>query len=111
MQVIGILDSASPELRGEELTAFHHGLADAGVDGENTMILYSWANNDYGRLPALARELVASKVAVIVAVGGPVSALAAKAETEESQTPVVFTTVTNPVKSGQPTVIIVRPAI
>jgi putative ABC transport system substrate-binding protein len=100
MQVIGILDSASPESRGEELAAFHRGLAKAGVDGRNTRILYSWANNDYGQLPTLADELVNNKVAVIVAAGGPVSALAAQAATRQSNTPVVFTPVTDPRKSG-----------
>ena len=100
MQIIGILDSASPESRGEELTAFHSALKEAGIDGRNAMILYGWANNDYSRLPAIARELVDNEVAVIVAAGGPVSALAAKAATDKSKTPVVFTTVTDPVKSG-----------
>src|SRR5262245_21203856 len=100
MQVIGILDSASPTLRGEELAAFHRGLAKAGKEGGDTMILYAWANNDYDQLPSLARGLIDSKVDVIVAVGGPVSALAAKAAAASSGTDVVFTTVTDPVKSG-----------
>ena len=97
-QVIAILDSATPESRGEELTAFHCGLREAGVDGRNFMIEYCWASNDYSLLPALASELVDREVAVILAAGGPVSALAAQAATKTI--PIVFTTVADPVKSG-----------
>jgi putative tryptophan/tyrosine transport system substrate-binding protein len=98
MPNIGILDSASPEARGEELDAFYSGLAKAGIDGKDTVILYSWANNDYTRLPALARKLVSSKASVIVAAGGPVSAIAAKQVAKK--TPIVFTTITDPEASG-----------
>jgi putative ABC transport system substrate-binding protein len=98
MQIIGILDSASPASRGEELAAFHHGLRLAGVGGKDAMILYGWADNDYGRLPELARNLVDSRVSVIVAAGGPVSAIEAKKAT--AQIPIVFTTITDPAKSG-----------
>ena len=58
MKRIGILDSASPESRGEELTAFYRGLRKAGVQGKDVIIEYSWANNDYQLLPTLAAELV-----------------------------------------------------
>jgi putative tryptophan/tyrosine transport system substrate-binding protein len=51
-----------------------------------------------GRLRPLAEELVALRVAVIVAAGGHVSALAARDVTKEI--PISFTTVTDPVKSG-----------
>jgi hypothetical protein len=36
MRMIGILDSASPESRGEELTAFYRGLREAGVNSLTT---------------------------------------------------------------------------
>jgi putative ABC transport system substrate-binding protein len=59
---------------------------------------YRWADDDYNRLPSLAAELVRRPVAVLVAGGGPVSALAAKAATKTI--PIVFTTVADPVESG-----------
>jgi putative ABC transport system substrate-binding protein len=58
----------------------------------------SKATGDYGRLPALAVELVSRKVAVLVGVGGDASALAAKQAT--STTPIVFGMGGDPVKVG-----------
>jgi putative ABC transport system substrate-binding protein len=104
MRLIGFLDSASPDSRGEELDAFHRGLREAGIGGKDVGIVYCWADNDYDRLPGLAQQLLDMKVDVIVAPGGPASALAAQAATREQEegkrTPVVFTTVTDPVGSG-----------
>jgi putative tryptophan/tyrosine transport system substrate-binding protein len=104
MKAIGILNSGSPETLGEQFVAFHRGLEEAGyVDGQNVTTVYRWCYDDYKRgdlrkLEALAAELVKLPVAVLVAAGGPVSALAAKAVVK--RTPIVFTTVTDPVKSG-----------
>ena len=98
MSTIGFLDSASPVSRGDELDAFFSGLASAGVTGQDAMILYAWASNDYSLLPSLAQQLINSNVDVIVAAGGPVSALATKNAT--TTIPIVFTTVTDPVGSG-----------
>jgi putative tryptophan/tyrosine transport system substrate-binding protein len=98
--VIGFLTTASESSRGsEQLGAFYTGLRDAGyIEGKNVRIEYRWANNDYSWLPVLATELVGLRVAVIVAAGGHVSALVAHSATKEI--PIVFTTVTDPVKDG-----------
>lgn len=98
MAIIGVLDSASPESRGDEMGAFFDGLASAGVTGQDAMILYAWANNNYAQLPSLAQQLINNNADVIVAAGGPVSALAAKSATTTK--PIVFTTVTDPIASG-----------
>ena len=80
MPVIGYLCAESPELFASRLTAFHQGLREAGfVEGRNVAIDYQWANGQYARLPALAAELVARNVDVVVAPGGAPVALAAKA--------------------------------
>src|SRR5262249_41660260 len=49
--------------------------------GQNVTIEYRWADNRYERLPALAKELVDRRVAVINATGGPGSALAVQGGT------------------------------
>jgi ABC-type uncharacterized transport system substrate-binding protein len=98
--VLGFLTTASEATRrNDQLVAFHAGLAEAGfAEGQNLKIEYRWANDDYTRLHELAADLVALRVAVIVAAGGHVSALVARDVTKEI--PIVFTTVTDPVKEG-----------
>jgi ABC-type uncharacterized transport system substrate-binding protein len=66
MPVIGFLNSQSPEGYAEPMRGFRQGLKEAGyIEGENLAIEYRWANNEMGRLPALAVELVRRRVAVI----------------------------------------------
>jgi putative ABC transport system substrate-binding protein len=100
MPVIGFLHSASRETSASFVAGFKRGLEEeAGfVEGQNVAIEYRWAEGQYERLPALAVELVHHPVSVLVAGGGPPSALAAKAAT--STIPVVFSSGSDPVKLG-----------
>ena len=99
MSVIGFLDPRSPEALTERLRGFRHGLKEAGyVEGENATIIFSWAENQLDRLPALAAELARRQVAVIVASGGPGVALRAKAAT--TTIPIVFLAAEDPVRLG-----------
>ena len=71
--------------------SFRVGLAEAGyVEGQNVVIEYRGAEGHGNRMSALAAELVAGHVNVIVTVGGHLTALAAKNET--SDIPIVFIT-------------------
>ena len=99
MPVIGLLHPTSLEAFFDRLRGFRQGLKDIGyVEGENVAIEYRWAEGQYDRLPELAAELVRLRVAVIVATGGPPSALAAKAAT--TTVPIVFLVGDDPVKFG-----------
>src|SRR5262245_53112392 len=82
MPVVGFLNPTAPEARRELIAAFHQGLAETGyVEGRNLAIEYRWAKGQNDRLPAMAADLVQRRVAVIVAVDGTPTALAAKAAT------------------------------
>ena len=78
--------------------AFLQGLRDLGyVEGRNIVIEYRSAEGKFERLAALAAELVALKVDVIVA-PNTVAALAAKQATRTI--PIVFAVAADPVQSG-----------
>jgi putative tryptophan/tyrosine transport system substrate-binding protein len=97
--VIGFLGSQSPDTMAPVLPWFWRGLGELGFsEGKNVRIEYRWAEDRYDRLPAMAAELVRDKVAVIVASGGNVSALAAKAAT--TTIPIVFSAAADPVTGG-----------
>jgi putative ABC transport system substrate-binding protein len=94
---IGLLPvnvAANPHLQ----EAFLRGLRDLGyVEGRNLVIEYRNAEGKLERFPALAAELVALKVDVIVAPSTP-AALAAKQATRTI--PIVFASVVDPVTTG-----------
>jgi putative tryptophan/tyrosine transport system substrate-binding protein len=99
MPVIGLLHSASPEAFAPFLAALREGLSEAGfIDGQNVRIDLRWAEGQYDRLPAMAKELVDQQVALIVAGGGDRPALATKAAT--TTIPIVFTGSDDPVGFG-----------
>jgi len=97
--LIGFLSSASASGFAPILPAFHEGLKQAGyIEGENIAIEYAWANGKYELLPGLAADLVRHNVAVLVAAGGAVAALAAKEAT--SSIPIVISIGDDPLKFG-----------
>ena len=99
LPVIGYLGSETPDRYRSRLAAFREGLTEAGyAEGRTVAVEYRWAEGQYTRLPALAKELAERNVAVIVAPGGAEVALAAKAAT--STIPIVFEMGGDPVALG-----------
>ena len=100
LPVVGYLSTGSPEADATPfLAAFRKGLGEMGfVEGKNVAFEYRWADFRYERLPAMAAELAQRSVAVIAAIGGTPTGLAAKAAT--STVPVVFYLGIDPVKFG-----------
>jgi len=99
MPVAGYLGSESPERYASRLQAFREGLASAGfTEGRTVTIDFRWADGQYSRLPALAKELADRHVDVIVAPGGAEVALAAKSAT--TTIPIVFEMGGDPIALG-----------
>jgi ABC-type uncharacterized transport system substrate-binding protein len=99
MPVIGFMSGRSAEDSPHLLAAFRQGLSDFGfVEGQNIAIEFRWAGGQNDRLPSLAAELVARRVAVLAALGGDASAAAAKQAA--SVIPIVFGIGGDPVQAG-----------
>jgi putative ABC transport system substrate-binding protein len=98
MPVIGFINAASAQGYARLLSAFAKGLGESGyIEGHNVAIQYRWAEGRIDRLPAMAVDLVHSRVAVIAATT-TAAALAAKAAT--TTIPIVFETAADPVQLG-----------
>ncbi len=98
MYRIGFIGNSTPALEANLVGPFRDGLREHGyVEGRNLVIEYRWAEGNYARLPALAGELIASKVDVLVAAGTP-AALAVKRAT--TTVPMVMVAVGDPVGTG-----------
>jgi putative ABC transport system substrate-binding protein len=99
MPVVGYLSANNGKDAGLLLPLFRRGLGEQGfVEGRNVEILYRYAEGQYDLLPVMAADLVRRKVAVIAAVSGPRTALAAKAAT--ATIPIVFREGGDPVALG-----------
>ncbi len=81
------------------LGAFWKGLAQLGyVKDRNVRVELREANNDIGRLPELARDLVRRQVSVIVVPGSGPALMAAKTATDTI--PIIFYNAGNPLRLG-----------
>jgi putative tryptophan/tyrosine transport system substrate-binding protein len=98
LPVIGFLHAGSPGERVHLITALREGLRARGyLEGENVIIDYRWAEDQFDRLPALAAELVRRRASVIATPAGTVAALAAKRAT--TTIPIIFGSENDPLKA------------
>jgi putative tryptophan/tyrosine transport system substrate-binding protein len=99
MPTIGFLGPGSAAGFVPLVEGFRQGLGATGfVEGRTIAVEYRWADNQLDRLRALAGELVAQRVALIVTGSATAAALAAKAAT--STIPIVLAVGADPVKFG-----------
>src|SRR4029079_7734968 len=94
---VGFLHTGTKASFQKHFSAFVGRLYDF-IEEEDVSIVERWAGDDTAKpLERHAQDLVDEGVKVLVAAGGPPSALAAKKATAANKTPVVFTSVTDPV--------------
>jgi putative tryptophan/tyrosine transport system substrate-binding protein len=99
LPVIGFLSSGSQQSDVWRLVEFRRGLSETGyVEGRNVMSHFSWADEHTIDCRRSQRSWLAASPAVIVAVGGPAAALAAKAAS--TTIPIVFAIAGDPVNLG-----------
>ena len=99
LPVVGFLSARSREESAHLVTAFRRGLAEEGLhEGEHLTIEYRWADGHYDVLPMQAADFARQEVAVIVTVGGDMTARAAISAT--SRIPIVAVFIGDPVENG-----------
>jgi putative tryptophan/tyrosine transport system substrate-binding protein len=97
--VIGFLSARSSQESAHLVDAFRKGLAEYGLyEGQNAAIEYAWADSHYERLAGQAVALVSRQPAVLVSVGGDMTAKAALSATRT--TPIVAVFIGDPVAAG-----------
>src|SRR6201987_3224 len=97
LPVVGFLNGQTAAGFVHLTAAFLAGLGEGGfTEGRNVAIEYRWANADGQQMRTLAEELIALRVAVLVATGG--AHLAAKAAT--ASVPIVCSLGSDPIKFG-----------
>jgi len=97
---IGFLSGAArpPDMQADRIWGFVEGMREHGyVLGANLAVHWRFAEGDYARLPALAQELVAARVQVIVTAGVPPTVAAQRIT---RTVPIVMGTATDPVAAG-----------
>ena len=99
MPVIGFLSARSAKESAHLVDAFRKGLAENGVfEGQNVTVDYNWADSHYERLAGQAVDLVNRRVAVLVSVGGDMTAKAVISATRAI--PIVAVFIGDPVVGG-----------
>jgi putative ABC transport system substrate-binding protein len=95
---VGYLSASSESEAVVRTKAFRAGLRELGyVEGDNLILEIRYADGQFHRLPALARDLIEAKVDLIVTAGPSVTGPAKQAT---ATIPIVMTNDSDPVGSG-----------
>ena len=97
--VIGFLSARSAKESAHLVAAFRKGLAEYGlIEGQDVTIEFRWAESHYERLAGQASDLLARQPAVLISVGGDMTAKVAAAATRTI--PIVAVFIGDPVVGG-----------
>jgi putative ABC transport system substrate-binding protein len=97
--VIGFLSARSANESQHLVDALRKGLAEYGIiEGQNATVDYRWADSHYERLAGQAADLLARQPAVLISVGGDMTAKVAAAATHTI--PIVAVFIGDPVVGG-----------
>src|SRR5262245_18424104 len=89
MPFVGLDSIRSADGSARNAAAFRTGLNETGtIEGQDTMVAYTWLEGEYDRLPAVMADLVRVRVAVMTTPGFSAGAQAGKAAT--TTIPIVF---------------------
>jgi putative ABC transport system substrate-binding protein len=95
---IGFLSSTTAAGYAGRVAALRNALAELGwTEGRNYAFEYRWADGANERLPAMAAELVAAKVDLLVSIGTPATRAAQRAT---GSIPIVMVSVADPMGNG-----------
>lgn len=97
--LVGLLVAETLSGQAARIEAFRKGLRERGysVEARNLSLEVRAADGDYGRLPAMAAELVRQQVDLLVTFGGKATSAAKGATTS---IPILFVSVTDPISAG-----------
>jgi putative tryptophan/tyrosine transport system substrate-binding protein len=97
--VVGFLSARSATESQHLVDALRKGLAEYGIiEGQNATVDYRWADSHYERLAGQAADLLARQPAVLISVGGDMTAKVAAAATQTI--PIVAVFIGDPVVGG-----------
>jgi putative ABC transport system substrate-binding protein len=97
--VVGFLSARSATESQHLVDALRKGLAEYGIiEGQNAILDYRWADSQYERLAGQAADLLARQPAVLISVGGDMTAKVAAAATHTI--PIVAVFIGDPVAGG-----------
>src|SRR5262249_60381266 len=96
---VGVVYGVSAAEWADNIASARRGLSEIGfVEGRNVAIEFRWADGQLDRMPVMAAELIARRVAVLL-IGGNTAAVRSVVAAAQS-TPIVFTTGVDPVEAG-----------
>jgi len=99
MPLVGVVFGVSAAEWADPIASWRRGLSETGfIEGRNVAVEYRWAEGRLERMPLMAADLIARRVAVLL-MGGSTDAVRSVVAVAQT-TPIVFTSGADPVEAG-----------